>query len=107
MTRAPLPDEGMDICPNCSGSGVGVADTTCSLCNGTGGVPTTPLPERSDPVSERAAVVAWLRKQAGMAIFRSETCPERDVSAHCVEAGTYTQAAMEIERGDHLSPEKE
>lgn len=29
----------LDICPACNGSGVGVADTTCSLCNGSGGVP--------------------------------------------------------------------
>lgn len=31
----------LDICPNCDGSGEGVADTVCNLCNGLGGVPVT------------------------------------------------------------------
>lgn len=40
LALAELSDKGsLDICPVCNGSGVGVADTTCSLCNGSGGVP--------------------------------------------------------------------
>lgn len=30
--------EELEICPTCNGSGVGVADTVCSLCDGIGGV---------------------------------------------------------------------
>jgi hypothetical protein len=35
--HAALADE-LDICPQCNGSGVGVADTTCLRCDGSGGV---------------------------------------------------------------------
>lgn len=37
IAAAPAPE--MVICPKCDGSGVGVADTVCSLCVGSGGVP--------------------------------------------------------------------
>ena len=40
----------LDICPQCGGSGVGVADTTCSRCDGSGGVSLTQQGENT-PVS--------------------------------------------------------
>lgn len=44
-----------EICPQCSGSGVGVADTVCTLCNGTGGVPVTPSQRLDAATVERCA----------------------------------------------------
>lgn len=58
----------LDICPQCSGSGVGSADTVCTLCNGSGGVPFTPPSPALDAATiERAGqalVDAWCREQS-------------------------------------------
>lgn len=35
----------MEICHQCDGSGAGVADTTCTRCNGLGAEPMTPEPQ--------------------------------------------------------------
>ncbi len=50
----------LDICPQCGGSGVGVADTTCSRCDGSGGVSLTQQGENTPVSGDEVERRFWL-----------------------------------------------
>jgi hypothetical protein len=50
----------LEICTNCDGSGEGVADTTCGLCNGLGGVPAQPQAGEQEVREALFNLVEWV-----------------------------------------------
>lgn len=84
----------MDICPQCSGSGEGVADTTCTLCNGSGGVCMT---SNEPPAAVERELPEHLIERSGrkvLAVMNADPCPEPCLSWPCECAYRFAKAAL-------------